>query len=87
MDRQRAKFAGYGLDSYAAGDLDLEIMPRPLVAETPAERLRRLREEQALEADRQGFGAVDQAAGIAARLRAVGTTGTPPAMIAAGEIA
>ena len=39
LTRQQAKFLGFDLDSFAAGDLDLALLPRPLVARTEDERL------------------------------------------------
>lgn len=38
VNRQREKFAGFDLDSYTKGDLDMAIMPRPLVNPTGQER-------------------------------------------------
>ena len=37
--RQQVKFAEYDLDSYPKGDLDLSLLPRPLVPSTEQERL------------------------------------------------
>lgn len=37
LNRQQQKFLPFDLDSYAAGDLDMAIMPRPLVKPTKAE--------------------------------------------------
>jgi hypothetical protein len=39
LSRQQQKFDGFDLDSYARGDLDLSLLPRPLVAPTEHERL------------------------------------------------
>lgn len=38
LTRQQAKFLPYNLDSYKRGDLDFDIMPRPLVTPTGTER-------------------------------------------------
>lgn len=54
LNRQQVKFAPFGLDSYAAGDLDFSIQPRPLVPRTPLERLQEERQRIGLEADRAG---------------------------------
>lgn len=53
LDHQQAKFAGYDLDSYKAGDLDLAIQSRPLLLPTRAEMLELERQESSVEADRQ----------------------------------
>lgn len=45
LDRQRAKFAPFTLDSFAAGDLDMAIMPRPILTAT---KLENAMEEQAV---------------------------------------
>jgi hypothetical protein len=45
LDLQRAKFAPFNLDSFAAGDLDMAIMPRPLLTAT---KLENAMEEQAM---------------------------------------
>jgi hypothetical protein len=45
LDQQRAKFAPFDLGSFAAGDLNLTIMPRPLLSAT---RLESAMEEQAM---------------------------------------
>lgn len=37
--RQRQAFAGFGLDSYEAGQLDFSLLPRPLLSPTTRERL------------------------------------------------
>jgi hypothetical protein len=39
LDRQQQKFRGFDLDSYAKGDLDLSLLPRPLIPSTEQERL------------------------------------------------
>lgn len=38
LNRQQQKFLPFNLDSYEAGDLDMAIMPRPLLTETKQER-------------------------------------------------
>jgi len=70
LTSQQRSFAPFGLDSYRRGELDLDILPRPIVPETPRERIERERMEQALEADRAG-GPGGQIAGIQARLEAM----------------
>lgn len=50
--RQQALFRGFNLDSYAKGDIDFDIMPRPLVAMTAAERIEADRARLGLEADK-----------------------------------
>jgi hypothetical protein len=37
LNRQQVKFAPFDLDSYAQGDLDLAIMPRPVLTPTKME--------------------------------------------------
>lgn len=54
INRQQAAFAPFNLESYFAGDLDMDILPRPLIAPTRRETLELERMEQALELDRQG---------------------------------
>jgi hypothetical protein len=39
LTRQQQKFDGFGLESYAAGDLDVTLLPRPLVPSTEMERM------------------------------------------------
>jgi hypothetical protein len=53
LSRQQEKFRPYGLDSYAKGDLDFTIAPRPLIPVTEAERMANERQKVGLEADRQ----------------------------------
>lgn len=65
----QAKFLPYDLDSYAAGDLNFEIMPRPVVPETPRERLERQRMEMALE--REATAPQVPAGGVEARVAAM----------------
>lgn len=38
LNRQQAKFTPFSLESYAAGDLDMSIMPRPLLSPTKLEQ-------------------------------------------------
>lgn len=52
--RQREPFAVFNLASYERGELDLSIMPRPLLPETPTERMTRERMALSLEGDRAG---------------------------------
>lgn len=51
-DRHQAAFKGFDLDSYARGDLDFDISPRPLIPQTRREQLDNQRAELALQADR-----------------------------------
>lgn len=51
-DRQRQKFAPYDLDSYARGDLDMAISPRPIMASSQMERAQ---EEQVIALAVQSF--------------------------------
>jgi hypothetical protein len=39
LTQQQLAFAGFDLTSYARNELELELMPRPLVPATPTERL------------------------------------------------
>lgn len=39
LDRRRAVFAPFNLDSYAKGDLDMSILPRPIIQPTEQERM------------------------------------------------
>lgn len=71
LTRQQQVFTPFDLDSYAAGNLDMEIMPRPLVAITERERLEIERLRVAVQAETQPQ-PVTLAAGIADRLRAAG---------------
>lgn len=68
LDRQREAFQGFGLDSYFQGDLDMEILPRPLIPLSRREVLELERMELAIENDRQNAQA--GAAGIRERLAA-----------------
>lgn len=65
--RQQQKFVGFDLESYARGDLDFAIMPRPLIAMTPVEQIEAERARLALDQDRAA-GSV--AADLEARLLA-----------------
>jgi hypothetical protein len=38
LDNQQQKFASFNLDSYAKGNLDMAIMPRPILTPTKTER-------------------------------------------------
>jgi len=51
-NRHQAAFDGFDLDSYARGDLDFDIAPRPLIPQTRREQLDNQRAELALQADR-----------------------------------
>lgn len=77
LTRQQQAFTPYDLDSYAAGALDMEIMPRPLVAPTERERLEIERLRAAAQAETMPQAAT-MAQGIADRLRAAGN-GAPVA--------
>lgn len=55
--RQQQPFAAFDLESYVTGDLDLSIMPRPLLPETANERVSRERAQLSLEGDRAGVAA------------------------------
>ena len=74
--RQQAAFAGYDLESYYAGDLDLSIQSRPLIPLTEEERISIERQRIGLDADRTYSMANAAAAqngtpaGIAARIQA-----------------
>lgn len=67
-DRQRAVFAGYDLESYGRGDLDLEILPRPLVPVSPTEQIALERQRLGLESDRMALTAPSATQGIIERL-------------------
>jgi len=71
LSEQQRKFLPFGLDSYRRGELDLDILPRPIVPETPRERIERERMQQALDADRAGTSAQGIPAGIAQRIAAM----------------
>lgn len=51
LDRQRQALIPFSLDSYAAGDLDFEIMPRPLFPPSPMEQIQEERARLALDRD------------------------------------
>lgn len=51
---QQLAFAPFNLESYSRGELNFEIVERPLIQETPMERITRERMEVGLEADRAG---------------------------------
>jgi len=65
LTRQQKKFLPFDLESYARGELDHEIMPRPLVALTALEQLEYERARLELEADRAGVQTALQAGRIA----------------------
>lgn len=69
LNTQQAKFTPFDLDSYARGDLNFDIMPRPIIPETPRERLERERMEMALERERNA--PQQPAGGIEARVAAM----------------
>jgi hypothetical protein len=69
LSRQQQKFAPFDLTSYARGDLDLVIMPRPIIPETTLERIAIDRAQLALASDQQA-GQSGTADAIAARLNA-----------------
>lgn len=66
LNQQQSAFLPFDLDSYTAGDLNLEILPRPLIPATRREALELERLEQGIENDRQG---ATMAQGVADRLR------------------
>lgn len=67
--RQREALGGFDLTSYARGELDFEIMPRPLVPLTPQEVLDLERQRASLANDQAAL-AQGTVQGIAARLQA-----------------
>jgi len=70
LTRQQEAFRGYDLESYQRGDLDLTILPRPLVPLSEKEQMEIERERLSIETDRaQAQEARGMAAGIAERLR------------------
>lgn len=72
LSSQQRSFLPFRLDSYRRGELDLDILPRPIIPETPRERIERERMEWALDNDRrQSRGDGEQAAGIEARIAAM----------------
>lgn len=70
LSSQQQAFAGYDLDSYARGDLDMSIQSRPLVLPSPEDELRLEQMRNTLEADKQLRATSDgRPAGVADRLR------------------
>ena len=65
---QQNAFTGYGLESFANGDLDMTILPRPLVPLTPFEKLQIDREQQALESDSRAISVDDALSRIRERV-------------------
>jgi hypothetical protein len=53
LTRQQEAFRPFGLDSYAAGDLDFEIQPRSLIPMSALERMQVEQMSQSLDAQRQ----------------------------------
>lgn len=68
ITRQQQAFAGFDLDSYARGDLEFQIMPRPLVPITAMEQAELDRAQQSLENDRQAIGVTDALSRIQSRI-------------------
>ena len=52
MSSQQQKFLPFNLDSYARGELDFRVLPRPLIPLTDMERIMNERAKLALEGDR-----------------------------------
>lgn len=77
LTRQQEAFRPFDLQSYERGDLDFEILPRPLVPRTAMERISEERQRLGLERDKAAGAAnvLDRQipAGIAARINALGT--------------
>ena len=70
LSSQQQAFAGYDLDSYVRGDLDMSIQSRPLVLPSPEDELRLEQMRNTLEADKQLRATSDgRPAGVADRLR------------------
>jgi hypothetical protein len=70
LSSQQTAFAGFDLDSYARGDLDLSIQSRPLVLPSPEDELRLEQMRAALDADKAMRATSDGTpAGVADRLR------------------
>lgn len=70
LSRQQSAFAGFDLDSYARGDLDLSIQGRPLVLPSAEDELRLEQMRNSIEADRAMRATSDGTpAGVASRLR------------------
>lgn len=78
LSTQQRAFAGYDLDSYARGDLDLSIQSRPLVMPSPEDELRLEQLRGAVENDRAlRAGSDGRPAGVADRLRQAAGVGAP----------
>ena len=76
LSTQQRAFAGYDLDSYARGDLDLSIQSRPLVMPSPEEELRLEQLRNSIEADKaMRAGSDGRPAGVVDRLRQAGARG------------
>jgi hypothetical protein len=78
--RQQTVFAPFGLESYTRGELDMEILPRPLVPMTEREELELQRLRVGVDNDRLGVqqmaGQMNGApSGVAQRLRAAAQGG------------
>jgi len=71
LDPQQEKFAPFDLTSYQRGELDLQILPRPIIPMTPKEEVEYERMKLALESDQAGAqqGAQTMPQQIADRLR------------------
>lgn len=72
LNNQQRKFLPFDLESYKAGDLDLQIMPRPVIPMTPLDTIEYERRKLALETDRANQALGDQTLPqqVADRLRA-----------------
>lgn len=71
LTAQQQAFSGFGLDSYKAGQLDMLVLPRPLIPLTQQEEMEIERQELLLKQERIGGAAQPGglAAGVADRLR------------------
>lgn len=76
LTRQQQAFVPFNLESFTAGDLDLEIMPRPLVAITERERLEIERLRASVQSETTPAPTLAQ--GIADRLRVAGNGAPVP---------
>lgn len=77
LTRAQEVFRPFGLDSYAAGDLDFTILPRPLVPMNEKERMEMERERLALDGDRSAREETrGLAASVAERLRSAAPSET-----------
>jgi hypothetical protein len=77
LSSQQRAFAGFDLDSYARGDLDMAIQSRPLVMPSPEDELRLEQLRNSIDADRQMRATADGTpAGVAGRLRQAAVRGT-----------